>query len=75
MSVVGFILCMLVFVGIGMAIMGALVKLDNYDEQKANLLEKQYKELCKCIEDIWPKPHGLADLRARHDSELAELDK
>jgi hypothetical protein len=75
MSIVGFIFCMLVFIGIGMAIMGALVRFDDYDERKAKLLEKQYKELCASIEDIWPKPHGMADLRARHEGELAEQDK
>lgn len=75
MSIVGFILFMIAAIALGMAIMGALVRFDDYDERKANLLEKQYNELCKSIEDIWPKPHGMADLRARHEGELAELDK
>lgn len=60
---------------VGMGIMGALVKLDNYDEQKANLLEKQYQEVVKAIEAKEPGPETLWGIFLRHEKEREALGK
>lgn len=58
---------------IGYAIACFMWMADDSDERTIDLLYRQYSELCAVIENAWPKPKGLPEVRARHDTERDEL--
>lgn len=59
----------------GMVIIGLLIKLDDYEISKAELLDRQYRELRAEGENYEPSVNAWAEMIARHRQERAELEK